>query len=196
MGKLGAKVIITGLMVSSFAQADSLFEDPQETQCNLQVVVRPVEPASQFFTKENAAKFIPTNMTPGNNSSLFTSQFESGIGQKVTDYFFNGDFFRSSIVGKMTTRFEKFSQTTILTAGKDQQGKKINLEFQIKAPERQAVLSYNGFLRSEFIYAVDQSSFKWTLSRLISARTTIAWTNIAAPVSGISSTILSLSHTF
>jgi hypothetical protein len=198
MFKMGTKITITvGLIVvGSVASADSLFENSDETQCTLQVVVRPVLPPNQILSKETINKFIPTNMTPGANANLFAAQFSTGVGQKISEDIVAGDLVRSSFLGKMTTKLEKFSQTSLLSAGKDSSGEKINVEFQIKAVERQAIISYKGFIHSEIIYAVDQSSFKWTLSRAINTKTTIALTSVDTPYSRTASSILSLSHSF
>jgi len=194
----GTKITITlGLMIAgSLASADSLFENSDETQCTLQVVVRPVIPPSQLLSKETINKYIPTNMTPGANANLFAAQFGSGVGQKISEDIVAGDLFRSSVLGKMTTKLEKFSQTSLLSAGKNSSGEKVNVEFQIKAAERQAVISYKGYIHSEIVYAVDQSSFKWTLSRALNTKTTLALTNVETPYSRTASSILSLSHSF
>jgi hypothetical protein len=197
MFKKGANLTLTlGLLViGSAASADGLFEDSGDTQCTLQVVVRPA-PNNQLLSKETIGKLVPTNMTPGGNANLFATQFESGVGQKISESIVAGDLFRSSALGKLTTKVEKFSQASF-TAGKTASGEKINLDFQVKVAERQAVLSYKGsFVHSEVIYAVDQSSFKWTLSRAINSRTTIAWTNVATPSTSTASSILSLTHSF
>lgn len=199
MFKTGANLTLTlGLLVTSgVASADSLFENNDETQCTLQVVVRPVLPANQVLSKDTVNKFIPTNMTPGANANLFAAQFGSGVGQKISETVVAGDLFRTSALGKLTTKVEKFSHTSLMSAGKNANGEKINVEFQIKVAERQAVISYKGsFFHSEIIYAVDQSSFKWTLSRALSTKTTIAWTNVATPSSNTGSSVLSLTHSF
>ncbi len=197
MFKKGAHLILTlGLLVfGRIASADGLFENDEDTQCTLQVVVRPA-PSNQILSKETVGKLVPTNMTPGGNANLFATQFESGVGQKISETIVAGDLFRSSVLGKLTTKIEKFSQTS-LTAGKTSSGEKINLDFQVKIAERQAVLSYKGgVIHSEIIYAVDQSSFKWTIYRALNAKTTIAWTNVATPSTSAASSILSLTHSF
>src|ERR1700675_4842672 len=106
MSKMGSKIaIIMGLVTAgSVASADSapstnsLFENSEETQCTLQVVVRPIAPASEVLSKETINKFIPTNMTPGGNANLFAAQFSSGVGQKLSQDILAGDFFKISVL--------------------------------------------------------------------------------------------------
>src|SRR5581483_3310940 len=98
--------------------------------------------------------------------------------------------FKNSSMGHATTKVENMSQTSMAVGG----GSK--LSFKLKYIERQGVITYEGAIKSEIILAVDQSSYRWVLSKAVSPMTTISLTTVAQQGLTNPSTILSLNHTF
>jgi hypothetical protein len=166
-------------------------DDGEEVQCTMLTVVRPVTPYSDpLFTKDNINRYFPGNLTPTTNASAVASQIESGVGQKITDNILKTDAFKNSSLGRTTNKVEGLSQTSVGLGGQSK------ISFKFKYVERQAVMTYEGAIKSEVIVAVDQSSFRWVLSKPLSPFTTLALTTVAQQSFSNPSTILSLSHSF
>jgi len=181
--------LIAGLFFSAPGQAD---DSANETQCTMITFVAPVLPVSQpLLTKETLNHYLPAgNLTPTTDSSHVASQVESSVEGKIAEDISKSDLFRKSAIGKTTTQLETISQKSVSV------GSKSKVDFQVKVVERQAVITYQGIVKSEVIYTVGQGNIRWVLSRPLDKSTTLAFTNVLAQDGSSGSSILSLNHSF
>jgi len=181
--------LIAGLFFSAPTQAD---DSTGETQCTMITFVAPVLPATQtILTKDTLNHYLPAgNLTPTTDSNHVASQVEATVEQKIAEDISKSDLFRKSSLGKTTTQLETISQKSVAVSPKSK------IEFQLKVVERQAVITYQGIIKSEVIYTVGQGNIRWVLSRPIDKNTTLAFTNVLAQDGSSGSSILSLNHSF
>jgi hypothetical protein len=181
--------IALGLAIAAPAQAD---DSEGELQCTMITFVAPVKPISDpLLTKETLNHYLPaTVLTPTTDSSRVASQVEQSIESKLAEDFSKSDMFRKSSLGQTTTQLETLSQKSVAVSSK------AKVEFKVKVVERQAVITYQGALKSEVIYTVGQGTIKWVLSRHLDKTTEIAFTNAIGTDGSNGSSILSLNHSF
>jgi hypothetical protein len=114
------------------------------------------------------AKFIPTNLQPGQN--------EEQIGLKVVDYsinrFTNGDFFKNTEIGKAAKGFEESLKTEVNLGGDPTKGEiSHSVNVQILAFEQKAWVHYKGFTDFQLTYRTNDSNLDMEMQQNLGGST-------------------------
>ncbi|MCC6278265.1 MAG: hypothetical protein IT289_10155 [Oligoflexia bacterium] len=132
------------------------------------------------------SQVIPRGVTPGASDQEQTQQIQSELGQRLVDSLFNGQAFRQSDLGKITTQVEESTRPSISIPSASPRAKPQRLDFEIKAIERKASFLYDGFISTRFVYLMDSQTLESSVVTPISETTRLSFLN-TTPIGGVES---------
>ena len=148
-----------------------------ELELNL---VEPIQPLTHdFIAHDVLMTYFPTNLSPTTDQTALGLQIQSKVEQKLADNLLAAEFFRKSSVGKVAQNIKQATNAKIALGG-TAAAPTHTLKFDVKAIERRAVVTYEGFVNSNLVYDAVANNVSLTVSKPLSASTVIAFTNVSS----------------
>lgn len=174
-------LLIEQVLLAPMVSSAAIPPTPKHIDLYTIQVVRPnVQPvASNEFLY---FKLMP-QMTPTDNKEQFTQELRTKLPQKWTDEFLRSGIFRSTSLGKATTKVETAVQPTVTVqeraASPYSYIKPLNHTFNmdLKIWESKARLRYSGYFDSEFVYSNATNTTDLSISKPLNDQTTLALIN-------------------
>lgn len=194
----GAALFVCSLWLQSASVYGYVPTDSEVLDLKTVQVVQPVQ--TEVFSKTVANNYIPTNMGPTTNQTVFFTQFGTGVQQKVTqkltDYFMTSPMVKESGVTKTVDTVQKATATNVAIASTPG-GITHKFSLNVKYAERLAVATYEGYFNLTTTYNANNNNMTTVLAKPLSKTTTVSLTNNSPPGQfNTNATTLSLSHSF
>jgi hypothetical protein len=148
---------------------------------NIDLAITPVYPVKEnIIDNKVIADYMPP-LTPTNDEKAVVLEFRNGLGQKLLEHLFSGEYFKktrvgSTTVGKITQEIQEVTRPTF-SVSKQPTSLIRSINFNFRAFERRAIITSTGWLSSSLTYTMDDNFILAEISKPISASTTLSFVN-------------------